>query len=74
MANSRVRISTHIADDQPQETFVGRGETAWHISEQCPDCARKSLATNGTTRWCTVCGYHGSVRHPERVKVERDEH
>ena len=66
MANSRVRIDTHINEDKPQTSFVGRGETAWETDYQCPDCAKRHVASNGVTRWCMLCGWQGSVRHPKR--------
>lgn len=72
MPSSRVRISTHIADDSPQASFVGRGETAWELTQQCPVCGLKTVASNGVMLWCTQCQWSGQVvKRKPRVRQER---
>jgi len=73
MPNSRVRISTHTPEEPAQTSFVGRGETVWELTQQCPNCAERRVATNGVMKWCMVCGWEASVKHPRR-HVERDEY
>lgn len=72
MPSSRVRIDTHIADDQPQTSFVGRGETAWETGQQCPVCGLHTVASNGVMLWCTQCNWSGqAIKHKP---LQRKEH
>lgn len=73
MPNSRVRISTHIAQEAAASVNLD-GDTWCWVTQQCPTCGGMSLASNGVMLRCPACEWSGQViRHKrceERVQDE----